>query len=143
MNELSAQNHPVTPREKASTGAASRKAAGSGCFKYYIHDGTECCRLQLFGDATEAEVAELTGCWQTAKTCLGGRRLVLDLRGLRSADDLAKRWLLEMANDGASFLPDSYLRDGLNEEHGHSSGPRLGLFARICSLFRRSPVVQT
>ena len=82
-------------------------------FKYYIHDGTAACRLQLLGQVGESEVAELTSCWQTARTTLGGRRLVLDVREVNSIDDAGKKWLAQMIEDGAACLPDSFLTDAV------------------------------
>jgi hypothetical protein len=138
------QNEQVTPREFAVTEAPQqKKAARSAFFKYYIHDGTDCCRLQLFGEFTETEVPDLTGCWNTVKTTLGDRKFVLDVCNLRSADDLGKRWLLEMAAEGATFLPESYLRDGIPSEGCHAAASaRAGFFSKVLSLFRGSPAVQ-
>jgi len=124
-------------------GLRERKALRSAFFKYYIHDGNECCRLQLFGECTEADVPDLSGCWNTAKTTLGARKLVLDVCKLRSADDVAKRWLLEMAAEGATFLPETYLRDGLPEEGCHASASaRPGWFSKLVSALRGSRAVQ-
>jgi hypothetical protein len=52
--------------------------------KYYIHDGTEAFRFQLIGELREADVKELSGCWETAKSTFGSRKLVLDLRAGKS-----------------------------------------------------------
>jgi ABC-type transporter Mla MlaB component len=82
-------------------------------FKYYIHDRIDSCRLQLFGQLGEAEVAELASCWQTAKPTLGPRLLVLDLRDVKSVDDAAKTWLSQMIQEGARCQPESFLRDAM------------------------------
>src|SRR5579875_969798 len=74
----------------------------SPLFKYYIHDRTANCRLQLIGALTEAEIPELDGCWRTAKTTLGKRQFILDLRGLASFDDAGRRWLSSMSAEGAA-----------------------------------------
>ena len=76
-------------------------------FKYYIHDGISECRLQLLGNFTEADVPEIDGCWQTARTVLGERKLVLDLRLLESADHAGKIWLASLASQGAVMLPEN------------------------------------
>jgi len=144
MADSRIQNDEVMPRDlKVTEGLREKKALRSASFKYYIHDGHECCRLQLFGECTEADVPDLSGCWNTAKTTLGARKLVLDVCGLRSADDVAKRWLLEMAAEGATFLPDTYLRDGLPGEGCHASASaRLGWFSKLVATLRGSRAVQ-
>lgn len=144
MADLTTQTDQVQPREFALTKASDqKKALRPAFFKYYIHDGVESCRLQLIGEFTETEVPDLTGCWNTVKTTIGERKFILDVCGLRSADDIAKRWLIEKAAEGASFLPETYLRDGLA---GNGCQPpaaaRSGFFSRLISLFRGSPAVQ-
>jgi anti-anti-sigma regulatory factor len=97
-------------------------------FKYYIHDGVGACRLQLLGQFGESEVAELNSCWQTARTTLGGRPLVLDVREVTSIDDSGKKWLAQMIQDGAALA--------------HSEAvacPKPGWFSRLLS-FRAGEV---
>lgn len=79
-------------------------------FKYYIHDSVAACRLQLIGEFTEQDVAELDGCWRTAKTILGGRRVVLDLQSVTAVDETGKRWLASMGSEGAQYLPETFLQ---------------------------------
>jgi hypothetical protein len=116
----------------------------SSTFKYYIHDSVVACRLQLLGELSEAEVTELTGCWQTAKTTLGDRRLILDLRGLKALDEAGKQWLAGMAQEGASCLPESFLRGALAGQPGaESSGLsaiKLSLLGRVLGLLRGARV---
>lgn len=83
--------------------------------KYYIHDGTEAFRFQLIGELREVDVKELSGCWQTAKSTFGDRKLVLDLRQLHSTDESGKEWLLSMVREGAVCMPDSYFRANLTD----------------------------
>jgi len=90
--------------------------------KYYIHDGTKAFRFQLIGELREADVKELTGCWQTAKSTFGSRKLVLDLRALRTTDDGGKEWLLAMVREGATCEPESYFRSNLAEQVQTGSG---------------------
>ncbi len=144
MAELSTRNDEVKPRDFAFTEALEqKKALRSSSFKYYIHDGVQCCRLQLLGEFTALEVPDLGGCWNTAKTTLGDRKLVLDVCGLRSADEGARKWLVEMAAEGASFIPEAYLRDGLAGDGCRAQVPaRTGFFSKLFSLFRGSPAVQ-
>jgi hypothetical protein len=116
----------------------------SSNFKYYIHDGTAACRLQLLGQVGESEVAELTSCWQTAQTTFGGRQLVLDLREVNSIDDAGKKWLAGMIQDGAACLPDSFLMDAiagkLNSRLQRTACAKPGWFLRAISLFRGTRV---
>jgi hypothetical protein len=118
--------------------------AYSSNFKYYIHDGTGACRLQLLGQVGESEVAELTSCWQTAKTTIGGRPLVLDVREVNSIDDAGKKWLAGMIQDGAACLPESFLMDAMaGRINQHLRLPlcaKLGWFSRVMSLLRGTRV---
>ncbi len=112
----------------------------SSVFKYYIHDSVDTLRFQLLGDLSEREVAELNGCWITAKTTLNKRKLVIDLRLLKSADEGGREWLLSMANEGAVYLPESYFRAGLSGQNSSDGGTsrKAGVFSRVASLFRGS-----
>jgi hypothetical protein len=89
-----------------TTTAASK--ARPSFFKYYIHDEDRVCRLQLLGGLSEADVPELNGCWQTVKTTLQTRKLLIDVRVLQSADDAGRGWLASMAGEGATFLPETF-----------------------------------
>lgn len=109
--------------------------------KYYIHDGTDSFRFQLTGDLREADVKELSGCWATAKTTFGSRKLVLDLRRLASTDDSGKEWLLAMVREGATCLPESFFRNNMTgQQPSDSNQPRKaqGVFARLFSGCRGS-----
>jgi anti-anti-sigma regulatory factor len=101
----------VTPVQR-NPATESRAFVRSSLFKYYIHDSVDSCRLQLIGELSEAEVPELSGCWTTAKTTLGSRKLLLDLRNVRKIDDFGKQWIISMANDGALLLPETFLCNG-------------------------------
>lgn len=120
----------------------------SSAFKYYIHDGIGVLRLQLLGELAHADVAELSGCWSTAKTTLGSRKLVLDLRGLNAADDAGRRWLLSMASEGASYLPDTFLGNGLigqsaAEAAKKKSSRKAGLWGKLLSILKGAAVEPT
>jgi hypothetical protein len=142
MADLRVKKDGVKPREAAPIGVSNRtNLVRSTSFKYYIHDGVDSCRLQLFGDFTEAEIADLTGCWETVKTTLSGRHFVVDLLALRSADDAAKAWLVRMTAEGASIRPENYLRDGFALE-APVNRARSGLLARCIAFFRRSFTVE-
>jgi hypothetical protein len=95
-----------------STGVAPHTSNGStrrsSAFKYYIHDSVNSCRLQLLGELSEGDLRELDGCWQTIRTTLSGRPLILDLRGLAGTDPASEDWLMSMAGNGATYLPAAY-----------------------------------
>lgn len=104
--------HQLVPA-KPATATPPKTPSRSSFFKYYIHDTTEAFRLQLFGELTEPEISELNGCWRTAKITLANRKLLLDLRGLKAVDDAGKQWLASMSTEGASYLPETYLKTSL------------------------------
>jgi hypothetical protein len=127
--------------ESAAPSNVSWKPVRSSRFKYYIHDGVAACRLQLIGELTEAEIPDLNGCWRTAKTTLGARPLILDLYALESVDEAGKQWLAGMAQEGATYSPDHYLRDLLAGKHMAGvemvkAPPKTGLFGRILAMLR-------
>ena len=107
--------------------------------KYYIHDGTEAFRFQLIGELRDTDVSELSGCWETARSTFGSRRLVLDLRELRSTDESGKEWLLAMVREGAVCLPESYFRANLGDQASFSSAAAhksSGLLSKLSSGMR-------
>jgi hypothetical protein len=122
-----------------STKAALRRSHGglngSSSFKYYIHDSVNTCRLQLLGELNENDLADLVGCWQTIKTTLRARQLVLDLRRLDSTDTASNRWIAGMANEGATYLPASYFNDAQESTEIHEKGKSSPL-ARVLGLLR-------
>jgi hypothetical protein len=138
MTELTAgQAGKELTETKQAASKESRNHVRSSLFKYYIHDSTDAYRLQLLGDLTESEIAELEGCWRTARNTLGDRKLVLDLQGLKSADEPGREWLISMANEGATYLPETYLRHGFANATAASESPKPGFF---CKLLRSSEV---
>ena len=128
----------VPTTSKTSTQAKARLR--STVFKYYIHDGVDACRFQLLGELSESEITELSGSWRTARTTLGSRNLVLDLKGVKSIDEAGKQWLIAMASEGASYVPESYLRTGLAAQAAHESA-QPGFFGKLFSVFRGSRVI--
>lgn len=72
--------------------------------KIYLHDGTECFRIQLIGELKNGDLKELSGCWRTAKSSVEGRPLVVDITSLKSADEGAIRWMVSMLAEGAKIL---------------------------------------
>lgn len=127
-----------------SSRAASGGFVGASLFKYYIHDGIEALRLQLIGELSEAEVTELDGCWRTARTTLGCRKLVIDVRTLAKVDEAGKRWLAAMAVEGASFVPDSYLRGAIASDtplaKPSKTREKPGVWARLVAWLRGTPI---
>ncbi|HEY7303588.1 MAG TPA: hypothetical protein VH601_05715 [Bryobacteraceae bacterium] len=115
----------------------------SSSFKYYIHDSSDTFRLALLGEFTEAEVTELSGCWNTARTTVGQRNLILDLRGLRIVDDAGKRWLAGMAQEGAVYVPESFLRNAMADHTPEPKAPKASFWSRLVAIFRgaRIPAV--
>lgn len=137
-----------TPAAQADTEKRSEQQrrpakVRSAAFKYYIHDGSDTCRLQLIGEFTETEVAELNGCWRTARTTLGKRKLVLDLQSLRAVDDAAKRWIASMAQEGATYVPESFLRDSLADHSLDDEVPKATLLSKLIAIFRGTRVPAT
>lgn len=104
--------------------------------KYYIHDSVQELRFQLIGTLSEVNVPELSGCWNTARTIRGVRRLVIDLRALQSSDEAGKQWLLSLAHEGAEYLPESYFRDGLASQEDDAQSRKLGIVSRLLSILR-------
>jgi hypothetical protein len=107
----------------------------SSTFKYYIHDSVSTCRLQLLGELGEKDLTELNGCWQTIKTTVRTRQLILDLRRLNGADTEGSRWLTNMATEGATYLPASYF-DGTEASKKVSNKAKLNPFTRVLGLLR-------
>jgi hypothetical protein len=128
-----------------SSGTTNRKTggrSGASFFKYYLHDSAEAFRIQFLGELTQAELGHLNGCWNTAKTTLGSRKLVLDVTGLKSVDDHGREWLEAMIAAGAVRYSDSSKAAATKGNCTSEKKFReLGLLARLISLFRSSRTV--
>ena len=107
-------------------------------FKYYIHDSVSTLRLQLIGDLTASNVTELQGTWQTARTTLGQRKLVLDLGHLHSADAEGRRWLANMKEAGATLVPEVPAHPAVAE----NCFVRLSLIGRVLGALRYTKTVK-
>jgi hypothetical protein len=107
-------------------------------FKYYIHDTALGYSLEMSGPFTESSVPELACCWDTARTTLRGRVLTLDLRGVTSLDEKARQWLASMNQEGARYLPDSFLLDSMAGEPGRliPEEPKQSFLSRLSSALR-------
>jgi hypothetical protein len=130
MVETITENSQILREELAST-TRPNHVLRSSAFKYYIHDGIDACRFHLIGELTEADIADLQGCWRTAKTTLRDRKLILDVRGLNSLDDAGKKWLASMASEGAEYVT------GVAPAQNMS---KLGPFRKLAAIFRRPRV---
>ncbi len=69
--------------------------------KYYLHDGAKSFRIQLIGTLSEGDLRDLSGCWQTARSSVAKRGIVVDSAGLKSVDEAGRTWLEEMIAEGA------------------------------------------
>jgi hypothetical protein len=99
-------------------------------FKYYIHDSVPTLRFQLIGDLRVAQIAELNGSWETARTTLHSRHFVLDVSHLYSADEAGRAWLRKMNEAGALFLPQNYMMD--SPPVGQDSPPNPSQAETVC-----------
>lgn len=106
---LSRNTEDESLRSAESFGYRPSSLTRSLCFKYYIHDSVPTLRFQLIGDLRVAQIAELNGSWETARTTLRSRRFVLDVSHLYSADEAGGAWLRKMKEAGAQFLPQNYM----------------------------------
>jgi hypothetical protein len=92
------------------------------------------------GSLTGDHIAELEGCWKTAKPSVAGRRVLIDLRAVRVADAAGRNWLAEMARvENTEFVASPELSGDLQaigsrivKPRAHSRGKAC---ARIKSIF--------
>jgi len=122
--------------------ARPNRVTCSSRFKYYIHDGIDACRFQLIEELTEPDVTELTGCWHTAKTTLGKRKLILDLRALKALDEAGTKWVMSMAAEGAEYVPSEPFQNGVyvpaTSNSAHAANKRKpSRFGTLAAIFRR------
>jgi hypothetical protein len=76
----------------------------TGGLKYYLHDAASSFRFKLAGSLAGADVAELRQCWNTASSTLGSRPFVVDIDGLRGADQDGRALLREWHAGGARIV---------------------------------------
>ena len=131
-----AMPEPMSENNKKSS---SKGRGRSSQLKYYIHDSGDAIRFQLAGELTEMDLSELNGCWCTAKTILGNRKLVIDSSGLRAIDEKGSQWLAAMVAGGANCVPDTFGLRTLPVSHPAKS--KGNLFTRILTSFRSSRAV--
>ena len=127
--------------ENPAAAAKPKTSVRLPSFKYYIHDSTLACRLELFGELTETDVPELSGCWSTAKTIVANRKLILDLRGLTAVDEIGRQWLAAMSTEGACYEPESFFETclaarGERISEDRRPGRNAGFLRKLLSLVR-------
>ena len=126
---LSRNTEDESLRSAESFGYRPSSLTRSLFFKYYIHDSVPTLRFQLIGDLRVAQVAELNGSWETARTTLLLRHFVLDVSQLYSADEAGRAWLRKMKEAGAQFLPQNYMDSpGVSQ----NSPPHLEQSVTVC-----------
>ena len=145
---LGERAHPANTAAPAPAFSGAAKArVRSSSFKYYIHDSTDALRLKLIGEFTERDVTELNGCWRTARTTIGKRKLILDLRSLIVVDEAGKQWLASMSAEGACYLPEDYLLSCVAGQHAPveelAMAKRPGIFRRLAALFGGPKIAST
>jgi hypothetical protein len=130
---------PEIATEESVPRRPNRISCSSG-FKYYIHDGIQACRFQLIGELTGPDVAELSGCWRTAKTTLRKRKLILDLRRLKTLDEAGRKWVTSMAAEGAEYVPCELFQNGVFIPAANiasaESTRKPGRFGALSAIFR-------
>ena len=72
----------------------------------YQHDGAEVFRFVLRGDLSGQVVQQLEWAWETAKSILHGKELIIDISGMASADPLGLELLFCMRNAGGRLTAD-------------------------------------
>jgi hypothetical protein len=117
LKQMKENGNTISSAPSLLMGNNHRRPAAS-LLKYYIHDSIDALRFELCGELTEWDVAELNGCWRTARTTLGSRKLILDVRRLTAADEGGRQWLHAMSSQGASFIPDGWFPSQLSSQSG-------------------------
>jgi hypothetical protein len=93
--------------------------------KIYLHDNSDCFRIQLAGRLEGNEVSEVAGCWQTSRSSVIGHPLVVDLTLLETADIAGRQWLALMKQEGAEFRDGDHISSGLPARFTDEDGPAM------------------
>jgi hypothetical protein len=117
LKQMKENGNTISSAPSLLMGNGHKRPAAS-LLKYYIHDSIDALRFELCGELTEWDVAELNGCWHTARTTLGSRKLILDVRRLAAADEVGRQWLHSMSSQGACFVPDGCFPSQLSSQSG-------------------------
>jgi ABC-type transporter Mla MlaB component len=70
----------------------------------YQHDGPTVFRFVLRGKLSGVQVQELDHAWNTAKSILSGKELVIDISGITDADPAGVDLLSRMRESGARMI---------------------------------------
>jgi ABC-type transporter Mla MlaB component len=73
----------------------------SNVLEVYQHDSPAMFRFVVSGDLSGDRVVELEHAWTAAKSILNGRQVVVDVSGIRKADDWGFSLLCRMRESGA------------------------------------------
>ena len=69
----------------------------------YMHDGAGELRFVLRGELTGDPVRNLEHAWNTARSVLGGRQPLVDISGVKRADEGASNYCLACASQGSAW----------------------------------------
>lgn len=108
----------------------------------YLHDGAQSLTFVLAGSLTRPWTEDLEHSWQTAKSILYGKQLVVNLVGLSQVDDDGVRLLTLMSQSGARLITASESTDVLARSiSGRKpvilSAPRGSFLFRLLCRFQR------
>jgi len=106
----------VRVEELDGSQSATSSRVSQSLLRYYLHDGTDGFRFELIGKLSAMDLAELDGCWRTAKSSVAGRKLRLDLRQTVDVDDSGRQWLTEMLAEGTEYVVSSGFSESLARE---------------------------
>ncbi len=91
--------------------------------QYYMHDGPTAFRLELAGNLNGEGVRRLAQDWRTASSAIGGRRLIVDMTFVTSADEDGRALIARWNRDGAQLIANSEASRGLAESILNESLP--------------------
>jgi ABC-type transporter Mla MlaB component len=106
----------------------------------YQHDATCSFRFQLLGDLEGSAVDELAHAWQTARSIMNGKALIVDLSALGRTDEAGMQLLIRLRDSGARFTFASHPRQlKLERSLGIEEKPPIGreLLSNAASRRRR------
>lgn len=103
----------------------------------HLHDSAQMFRFVLSGELSGDGVRELESAWETAKSILSGKELLVDVSGMTNADTAGSELLARMRGSGARLIA---ALPPASTEFLHSVGVRAtaprsrpGWFARLFS----------
>ena len=79
---------------------------GESAVQMYQHDGAEVFRFVLSGELCGNAVQQLEWAWETAKSILDGKELIVDVSGIANADPLGLELLIRMRAAGGRITAD-------------------------------------